>query len=395
MKRSEKDTETLDMGGQPSQTAAMRSPTPEKAGRGKALFWAALCLALLGAAIWWLRQPESTRKEMRAEAAGKINDALENTPLAGIGNALMDTPPPSPAALLHRPSDPGTLSGPVVTGTVAAGLDTAQGAPGATLSPDAGADPEEAPLREDPRVSPAYLEALAVWLAERYHPATGSLGVTAQTMNQYGGSTLAAKAKGGRPGLLRYAFQPSMLDGLYRLYIDRFMADLDSAAQKIGLTATQNRQFHKALAGKAALWASGLEGILAVPDLQDALRKIDDLAQKAVDANIQLTNAVFELDDLREARAPKQQMETAQLRVNGLAARYRRANEEHAAAQRNFVARIREQTGQTLDAETLLFMAAWAERRLAGDSHGAAALRNCVGLLRDLGRRCANAASNG
>lgn len=381
--------------GEKSVQGAMPPPAPEKAGRGKAIFWALLALALVGCAFWWLEQPESTRKEMRAEAAGKINSVLENTPLAGMGNALMDTPPPSPAAYLRKPSDPGTLSGPVVSGTVSAGLDAGPG-PGASAygNAEAGTDGAGAVV-EDQRVSPAYLEALAAWLAERYQPATGSLGVTAQTMNQYGGTTLAAKAKGGRPGLLRYAFQPSMLDGLYRLYIDRFMADLDNAAQKAGLTEAQNRQFHKALAGKATLWASGLEGVLAVPNLRETILKIDDLAQKAVDANIQLTNAVFELDDLREAKAPKQQIETAQLRVNGFAARYRRANEEHTAAQRNFVAKIRQQSGQSLDGETLLFMAAWAERRLAEDSHGVDALRNCVGLLRDLGRRCAKVAANG
>lgn len=381
----------LDLGGNETQGAAMPPPAPEKAGRGKAILWAILALALVGCAVWWVLQPESTRKEMRTEAAATINNALENTPLAGIGNALMDTPPPSPAPLLRRPSEPGTLSGPVVTGTVGAGPDLTLESQNAAAT---GAPGEAPAIMEDARVSPAYLQALAAWLAERYQPATGNLGVTAQTMNQYGGTTLAATAKGGRPGLLRYAFQPSMLDGLYRLYIDRFMEDLDNAAQKAGLTTAQNKQFHMALAGKTTLWAAGLEGILAVPDLKDSMLKIDDLGQKAVDANIQLTNAVFELDDLREAKAPKQQQDTARLRVDGLAARYRRANEEHAAAQRNLVAKIRQGTGQTLDAETLLFMAAWVERRLAEDNQGGAALRNCVNLLRDLGRRCASVATN-
>lgn len=393
MKQDQGNIGQLDMNFQPG-AKEMAAPKPERAGRGKAVFWALVALLLVGAIVWWIQQPEASRKEMRADAAEKINGLLAETPLAGIGHALLDTPPPSPATVLRPPTDPGTLAGPVVSGSIGAGLDlNAPASSAATPAADGTeqvASPEAQPVQEDKEVSPFYLQALAEWLAERYHPATGRLGVTAQTLNHYGGATLASRARGGRPGLLRYAFQPSMLEGLYKLYIDRFMGDLNEAAQKRGFTSDQNRQFHMALAGKTTLWAAGLEGILNLPNLKGSLDSLDNLAQKAVDANIQLTTAVFELDDLREAKASKQQLETAQLRVDGLAARYRRANEEHAAAQRNLVAQIRQKSGQSLDAETLLFMAAWAERRISQDSHGEAALRNCVSLLRDLGRRCAS-----
>lgn len=402
MKRSAIEPDKLEMSGKDT----LPEPKPEKAGRSGALFWACLALLVIGGAVWWLLQPDESRKNLREAAAEQINKHLADTPFAGMGNVLREAPPKPPQNVINPPTDPGTLSGRSISGTLASDVDLSgpageggailQGAQSgdATVAPLVGAGEELQPVLEDKQVPPAYLEALAVWLADRYQPASGRLGISAQTLNLYGATTLASRAKGGRSGLLRYAFQPSMLNGLYKLYIDRFMADLNGAAQKRGLTEEQNRQFHMALAGKAVLWAAGLEGVLALPNLKASMDKIDGLAQKAVDLNIQVTNTVFELDELREAKASRQQLDTVQMRVDGLVARYRRAMEEHSAAQRGLVEEIRKKAGQNLDGETLLFMASWVERRLAEDGGGTAALQNCVSLLRDLGRRLASAEPN-
>lgn len=412
----------LDMPEYLSKNVELPKPKTGAAGSGRAIFWALISLLALGAIAWWVFQPEESRQELRNEAASKINDALSDTSLAGVGNILRETPPPPPDMVLNPPTNPGTLAGRQIAGVIAsppdlpdgdaqnvsiASEDPATGASQTNIDSSdavsAGAVPGNAlpgdvaaqlPVTEDRQVTPGYIEALANWLASRYQPSTGRLGITAQSLNQYGGITLASRAKGGRSALLRYAFQPSMLQGLYKIYIGRFMDDLQSAAQKKGLSDRQNRQFHMALAGNAVLWAAGLEGIMKLPDLRQRLQKIDDLAQKAVDVNAQLTNAVFELDELRENKASSQQLNTAQLRVDGLASRYRRANEEHAAAQRNLVNQIKQNSGQTLDADTLLFMAAWAERRLSQDADGKSAIDSCIALLRDLGRRCAQAGAN-
>lgn len=243
------------------------------------------------------------------------------------------------------------------------------------------------PVKEDQRVGSGYLTGIARWLAGRYNPANGTLGVNVQSLNQRAGGDTSG-VSGGRAGLLQYAFHPSMISGLYRLYIDGFLRDLDSAAAARGLDAAQNRQFHKALAGRAAMLASALDGVAATPDLRGRLREIESLAQSSVDINAQLTTEIFALDQLREAKAPRQQLAAAQLRVDGLSARYRRAMDEHENAQRRLAAEIRRHAGQGLDEDSLLFIAGWVDRRLEKSDQAIASTRAAAEALRDFAGRC-------
>lgn len=369
----------------------MPNPAPAKGGRAKAVILSLFSLAIVGAMIFWFGRTDEEKEQLRERAADIVDDSLKSTPLAGLGNILRDAPPP-PA--INTVTEPGTLAGRDITGTVEAPVDLA-GADSSLPLRDGvtGQSPgleDELPVADDKEVRHGYLLELAQWLAARYK--RGNLEISAQGLNHYCGVTLANQASGGRAGLLRYAFHPSMLEGLYRLYIGRFMDDLNHAAAKQGFSPQQKRQFYLALAGKSVLWATALEGILEVRDLKGSLAKIDKLAQKAVDVNAQLTTAVFDLDELRENKAPAQQVNVAQMRVDGLAARYRRANEEHEAAQRALVAEIRKNLGKSLDNDTLLFMAAWAERRIQSEQNARESLQSCCALLRDLGRRCAQAA---
>lgn len=397
-------------------------PAPRHGGgTAKAVFWAFLAILLVGGAAFWLYSKPETREFLREEAAEKINSVASGTPLAGIGDILRATPPPPPPMVLNPPTEKGTLSGRTVTGTIASPVDlpatVTSGSSPVSVNGGyvpAGSGMAEAsvlsqhepqpvfgrdlvpPATEDTTVRPGYLAELARWLASRYRPGAngGALDMNVQALNHLGGVTIASQARGGRASLLRYAFQPSMLSGLYNLYINRFMSDLDSAARQRGLDARQNRQFHLALAGRALLVAGALDGIAKVPELGKRLTAIDGLAQKTVDINEELTKAVFELDELREKKAAAALRKTAQMRVDGFTARYRRAAEEHTAAQRALCDDIRKNSGQTLDDESLLFLAAWVERRLSSDSTALAALRGCSSILRDLAAKCSNAAAN-
>lgn len=394
----------------------MPEPKPGRAGGFKAWFWAVFALLILAcAAVWLFSEPEK-REEWRGQAADVINDAAQGTPLAGIGNILRDTPPPLPPQIVSPPTEAGTLSGRQVTGTIAApvdlGIHSVNGAPAnpagnsrqlnpALVMSQAAAPPANPaapvfspeplpPATEDARVRPGYLSDLANWLAARYRPGSngGSLAINVQSLNHMGGVSIAQKTQGGRPALLRYAFNPDMLNGLYRIYVDRFMADLNAAAKKKGFDVRENRNFHLAIAGRATVMASALEGIMNVPDLGKRLADMDNLARKSVEINAQLANAVFELDELRLQKAAENQISTMQMRVDGLSARYRRAVEDHAAAQRALAAQIRKTSGIGMDEESLLFMAAWVERRMAGGDSAAAAVGACVDILRDLATRC-------
>lgn len=405
--------------------AGLPRPRSSHGGTVKAICWAFVSVAVLGAACFWLTRAPGEKEALREEAANAVNNALAGTPLAGVGIMIgASTPPPAPPEVLNPPTDAGTLAGRQVTGTIAAPMDFGpilprqselsqpQG-PRDSSSQNFKEDLKDAvagvagmlgaednapkvvfnqdyvdPVTEDSRVRPSYLANLAQWLVNHYKPGPGegSLGVNVQALNQECGVRLAAQAQGGRSGLLRYAMQPAMIDGLYKLYIDRFMQDLNEAAQRKGLDEAQNRAFHAALAGRAALLASSLEAVLQVPDLAASLDRIDSLARKTVDENAELTTAVFELDEIKPGSS--QARATAQMRVDGASARYRRASEAHADAQRHLAREIRKYAGPGLDDESLLFMAAWVGRREEDGAQARPALSRCAAILHDLAARC-------
>lgn len=386
-----------------NKSKVKKLPQPRPGGGGfKASVLALLALALVGGAAFWLYSEPQTREKIRDEAAEKINEAASGTILAGIGDILRSTPAPFPEELLNPPTEKGTLSGRTITASVASSGCDANSSDNGIFAENAAAGTQASPsgyippVTEDSRVRPDYIAEVANWLAARYQPGPrgGTLAMNIQTLNHLGAVSIARQSKGGRASLLRYAFQPSMIQGLYNLYINRFMDDLNSAAARHGLTGIQNRQFHLALAGRALLVAGSLDGIGQVPKLGQRLAAIDDLAQKTVDINDELAKAVFELDELRNTKAGKTSIKTAQMRVNGITARYRRAVSEHSAAQQALVEDIRKRSDQTLDDDSLLFLASWVERRLNGDSFAPASLQGCAGILRDLAKRCSQAASN-
>jgi hypothetical protein len=150
-----------------------------------------------------------------------------------------------------------------------------------------------------------------------------------------------------------------------------------------------------ALAGRCVVLAGGLEGVAALPDLSDRLKNLDTISQGAVNVNSEIMQLVFELDQLREDKAPQSRIEEMQARVNGLGARYRAALQDRGAAQRLLLTDIRKGGGQTLDDDTLFFLARWVERRLHDMPQSMPSVGSAAGILRDLARRCAQAGQSG
>ena len=413
-------------------------PRPGRGGTWRVSFLAVLALLCLGGAVWWLLSSPEKKEEMREQAADVINDFAGGTPLAGIGDILRESPPPLPPQITHPPTERGTLSGRQVIGTIASPIEgvaeggqssgamteggqsasngTPQLDPANILRSDAAAPNNPLnrssaashegdqpvfssvplpPAKEDSRVKPSYLAELAAWLAARYRPGArgGTLELSPQSLNSLWGVNLAGQMQGGRSGLLRYAFHSSMIEALYKLYINQFMTDLDQAALKRGFSQRENKDFHNAVAAKAATYANALNGILQVPDLEAKLAGIEALGQKSVEENAQLANAVFELDELREKKAARTQLDTLQMRISGLTARYKRAVDDQESAQRALAAEIRKGAGLGLDQEGLLFMAAWVQRRLSEDSSARSSLQTSAGIMRDLARRCQEGAA--
>ena len=358
---------------------SLPEPEPHRAGSRRVVVWAVLILLVVaGTAFWLTREPE-TRETWRKQAADTIDTIARDTPLAGMGNMLRAAPPPPPVSVTHPATAPGTLSGQVVQGAVTpAGQDDVLPLPMSKVS-------------EDSRVRPAFIDDLAGYVVSRYKPGQsgGTLNLGVQSLNQRYGLKLAGQAEGGRSGLLRYAFHPAMIQGLYGLYVERFIEGLGAAAVTRGLTPTQTRQMELALAGRCVTVAGALEGIASLPDLSKRLKQLEQISENAVDINAQMTEAIFELDTLRESKADTPQLATARLRVDGLSARYRGALEERAAVRRMLVGDIRKAGGQTLDEDSLLFLAEWMERRTRQGLDAPAAALAIANVLRDLARRCA------
>lgn len=374
-------------------------PRPGKGGGRKAGLLALVAVLAVGGAAFWLTREPSIRGLWREQAAGVIDNATSGTPLAGVGDLLREGPPPPPPSVTSPNTAPGTLAGQNVQGTVGAPVDTSlppgqSGLAGGTGMPGQFGQEAVVPkVTADSRVRPDFVEDLAAYLVSRYKPGPrgGSLGVSVQSVNQRYGVKMAGMAEGGRAGLLRYAFHPTMLQSLYALYVDRFMTALDREAAAKALSPEQNRQMHMALAGRFVMLAGALEGVASVPDLNKRIKGLEQISQNVLEINSQMTTAVFDLDQLRESKASQPEITTTQLRVDGLSARYRRVLEERAAAQRALVAAIRKGGGQALDDDSLLFVAYWVDRRLQEGPQALASVQSAAGVLRDLARRCAQA----
>lgn len=370
----------------------MPKPRPARAGAAKAVVLAVLAVILVSGAAYWLTRDKSTRDQWKDKAAEVINNATSGTILAGVGDVLRDAPPPPPISVVSPPTSPGTLAGQTVQGSVGSPVDSS--IPAGQAGPQ-GVVQMPPKVTEDSHVRLETVEDMAAFIVSRFKPGpqTGTLNVSVQAINQRYGAKFAntSDGKGGRDALLRYAFHPSMLRGLYGLYADRFLDAVNTDAASKGFTPDQIRQLHMAMAGRFVLFAGALEGVASVPNLAARLREEEKASQVVVDINAQMAEAVFAVDQLRENNAGDSQISTAQLRVDGLSARYRRALEDRAALQRSLVAAIRQGGGQALDDDSLLFVAQWVDRRLRSDPQALVSVQAAAGILRDLARRSAQA----
>lgn len=359
------------------------NPQPAKAGGGRLLPLTLLTLLLIGGgAAFWLTRDGETRAQWRHQAAEAISNATEGTPLAGLNDLLRGGSPLPPVGVSSGASG-------IVHGTVAAPID-------ATPPPQGAAAPgqQTQAVTADSTVRPDFIEDLAAWLVSQYKPGrpTGTLAVSAQRANQRYGvkmTGLSGDGQDGRAGILRYVFHPAMIQGLYALYVDRFLEAVQRASAARALPPEQCRLLLLAVAERSVLLAVALEGVASVPDLDGQIKKLEWISQNVVSVNSQMTQVVFDLDELRENEAAQSRIDEMQARVTTLAARYRKALEDREAARRALVAAVRKGGGQTFDEDSLLFLAHWVDRRLRTEPQALASVRSAAGVLRDLARRCA------
>ncbi len=321
-------------------------PAPKTSRGGHKLGCLALLALLLvaGAAVW-LTRDDATRDAWRKDAVTWLDARLEGTALAPLMNLLRETPPPPPPSVATPATEPGTLAGPTVQGTVSALVRTDFVSPGAVVPVLAG---QEAPKRQYPAdscVQPAFVDDLAGHVLERFQGS--GLDLSLPSLNQRYGVKLTGLAGGSRAAVLRYAFHPDMLRSLYTIYADRFLDSLDRQCTERNWSDLQKRQLHMALAGRLNAWAAALDGVAAVPDLGARLAESERLLQESLDIYSRMASTVFELDEARQ-RNDAAAIATAQLRVDDITGRYRQAMDARTAAQHSLVGDIRRHAGAPL-----------------------------------------------
>lgn len=360
------------------------APRASRGGRGLGCLALLALLVVAGAAVW-LTRDDATREAWRKDAVTCLDARLEGTPLSPLMNLLRETPPPPPPSVASPATEPGTLAGPTIQGTVSALVRTDFVLPGGTLP---AMDGQEAPKRQypsDSRVQPAFVDDLAGHVLDRFQGKGLDLGLA--SLNQRYGVKLTGLAGGSRSAVLRYAFHPDMLRSLYTIYADRFLDSLDRQSTERNWSELQKRQLHLALAGRLNAWAAALDGVAAVPDLAARLAESERLLQESLDIYSRMAGTVFELDEARQ-RNDAAAMATAQLRVDDITARYRQALDARNAAQHALVGDIRRQAGAALDEESLLYVAQWVGRRLQEDRNALGTVRAGTAVLRDMAGRC-------
>lgn len=376
-------------------------PRPTKGGSVKPLVLALLAVAVLGGVVFWLTRDADEKEALKSN----LQEVLDGTPLASVSKLVTPPPPPPPPRVTSPATQPGTLAGQVVQGTVASPVD-ASGA-GAAAPPEGTPEPVVAPkVEEDSMVRPLFVEDLAQWLVARYQPGKdgGTVNLNLSALNMRYGAQLRGitytgeDALAGRASLLRYAFNAPMLTALYNLYVDRFVDAMGQAAaepwQGKALTPEQTDDMFKAYAVRFAALGSVLQGIGSMTDFPAKMAGVAKLAQQATNVHSQMAEAVFALDEAREA-GNKSGIEVAQLRVNGLNAQYQRLMSERNTAQHTLVNAIRQggANARGVDDDTILFVATWVERRIVKDAQTAQTVITASRLLDDLGARLRKAGS--
>jgi hypothetical protein len=262
--------------------------------------------------------------------------------------------------------------------------------------------------REDSVIRPDFVLDLANWLVARYKPTPqggrGQINAGIQAANmRYGMNMRGMERQSKDPAtararILRYAFNPAMLEALYGIYAERLVDDVARAAlapdKGKALSEAQLDDLYKSYAAFFADLARVAGGIAATPDLKERIDAVNRGNQRIIALHRQITENVFALDEAREKKDDAS-IPGIQARIENLNERYRASLQEQSNIRAALVSAIRNNgrgPTQRLDDDSVLFLALWVERRMDKQADALDAVRKGSALLTDLSRRFENAA---
>jgi hypothetical protein len=390
---------------------SLPSPRPAAAGRRKLIVLAALALVAVAGAAFWLGSDDGTKTELLDKTGEALRDAgLE--PLVNAGRGLLAPPPPPPPVHSVGTATPGaSADGTLIQGAIPALPDPAA-PPNPENEPQADAAAETPPpwiapkQREDSVIRADFLRDLAGWMVTRYKISSrggkGRITAGVQSANmRYGTSLRGMGRQGGdilsaRASILRYAFNPAMLDALYAVYADRFVDEVARAAlapeQGKALSEEQLDGLYRTYAGFFADLAEVTAGVADLPDLKKRIEQMSTAGQHSIELHSRIMETVFALDETREKDDAAAERKL-QAQLADLNARYRSGLRARDDARAALISSIRKGApAGHLDDDSVLFVARWIERRMEHQADALAAARKTSELLNDLARRFESAA---
>lgn len=359
---------------------------PEKKGSG--LIWLlVICICIAAGALWLLRDMLVTKAVPdRGEDQTGTQAALSPAPEQG--------PPPGLADMLAAGGN--ATQGAEANATVNAttpvvGNGTAPVAP--------------APPQEDAVVRLAFVEDLAGWLVESYHPRgthpearkSGFVSAGLKSANlRYGVGMTGLSWSGdsisaGRAAVLTYAFNAPMLDALYRMYADRFMRAVAEAAAaprdgKV-LPAESVAEMYRLYGQRFRALSGALEGVVGMKDFSRRVAAWTEATDAAADANASFMETLHAYETARDGGTPQQAEETRKL-MDLAGKRYQQSIMMRERAKETLAEAMRKQPeARRLDDDTLVYIAMWVQRRVKDAPERMDAVRMATRLMGDLAGR--------
>ena len=373
-------------------------------------------LVLTGVLGWfWLGKHPEMKDQLLREAGRFGGEALNfasdlrsrtggNTPAPQVGATAGSSLPGAPPKLAE--TDAGKTTSADVDKALAETVTPQEGgasaggklAAGTTAAAETGAA-ADTPLarKDDAVVRIAFIDDLASWLTQGYSPArSGQLTINLQEANLRYGMGMKGLAwigedlPAGRSAALKYVFTPDMLQALYALYAPRFMDAVERALgdeQKRPLTAEQKVVFYRLYAQQFRALAGTLQGISEVSDFGERMQRQRQLAQQVVQTNARYSELVFARDEASASGNTSRLMELQPV-VDAAAGAYRQAVLAREQGRDSLAGAIRKNRGlRQFDNDTLLYVAAWIDRRASGTPSGMAAAGKASQLFSDLAGR--------
>ena len=383
-------------------------------GSGKPILLAVLImLALAGALGWfWLQKNPATQEMLIREGARILGNSLESiagwrdkvggpTPAPQVGSIAGSSLPGAPPKLSEQTA---TLSAKVdqalTSSSPQEGGAAVHGAFSTEVIPPVSEKTDAAPTgrKDDAVVRIAFIDDLANWMVKGFQPTrTGTLTTSIQEANLRYGVGIRGLARlgddlpAGRSAALNYVFTADMLPALYQLYAPRFMEAVSRAISgeidgKI-LSPNQKKAFYTLYARQFQSVSGALQGIAELPDFTARMDAQRRLAQNVVSTNARYAELVFARDEARAA-GDKARAALLQQSVDEASHAYQNAVLLREQGRDQLAAAIRKNQGaRTIDNDTLLYIAAWVERRIHNDPSRLAATSKAAQLFHDLSGR--------